>query len=176
MNNDMTAALFTVEELDEAHPHWAEFVRCLEQIAPEQAPFVLGEYARHLPCHLLVALQENQVVGFLRFGVQTIGVEENCPPLTLAGVPLTEAKIHAYAVREERRGHGIGTALQRRAIAVARELGCHQLSSHSSYERKANCHVKLSLGFCALPERQGSIHFLMPLRALQNDSDGKVCA
>jgi GNAT superfamily N-acetyltransferase len=169
MNNDTTAALFTIEEWDEAHPRWAEFVRCLEETAPEQAPFVLGEYARHLPCHLLVAVKENQVVGFLRFGVQAIGAEEDCPPLTLEGVPLTEAKIHAYAVREERCGHGIGTALQRRAIAVARDLGCHQLSSHSSYERAANCRVKLSLGFCALPERQGSIRFLMPLRAVQED-------
>jgi len=169
MNSGTTAAPFTVEGWDETHPRWAEFVRCLEQTAPEQAPFVLGEYARHLPCRLLVALQEAQVVGFLRFGIQAIGAEEDCPPLTLEGVALTEAKIHAFAVREERRGHGIGTALQRRAIAVARELGCHQLSSHSSYEREANCHVKLSLGFCALPERQGSIRFLMPLRAVQED-------
>lgn len=169
MNHGTTAAPFTVEGWDETHPRWAEFVRCLEQAAPEQAPFVLGEYASHLPCRLLVALQEAQVVGFLRFGVQAIGAEEDSPPLTLRGDLLTEAKIHAFAVREDHRGHGIGTALQQGAIAVARELGCHQLSSHSSYEREANCHVKLSLGFCALPERQGSIRFLMPLRNVQED-------
>lgn len=163
MNNSKIATPFTIEEWDEAPPRWADFVQCLEQTAPEQAPFVLGESARHLPCHLLVALQEAQVVGFLRFGVQPIAAEEDCPPLALDGVPLTEAKIHAFAVREECRGHGIGTALQRRAIAVAGQMGCHQLASHSSYEREANCHVKLSLGFCALPERQGSIRFLMPL-------------
>lgn len=175
MTNSMIAATFTVEEWEESHPQWADFVQCLEQTAPEQAPFVLGEYARHLPCRLIVALQKAQVVGFLRFGVQPIGAEENCSPLTLDSVLLTEAKIHAFAVREECRGHGIGTALQERAIAVARELGCHQLSSHSSYEREANCHVKLSLGFCALPERQGSIRFLMPLHpVLPFDHEKKV--
>lgn len=169
MNNSTATAPFTIEEWDEAHPRWAEFVRCLEQTAPEQAPFVLGEYARHLPCHLLVAVQDDQVAGFLRFGVQAVGADAGCPPLTLDGLALTEAKIHAFAVREERRGQGLGTALQRRAIALARGLGCHQLSSHSSYERAANCHLKLALGFCAQPEPGGSIRFLMPLRAAGED-------
>jgi len=37
MNSGTTAAPFTVEGWDEAHLRWAEFVRCLEQTAPEQA-------------------------------------------------------------------------------------------------------------------------------------------
>jgi len=44
-------------------------VRCLEETAPEQAPFVLGDYARHLPCYLSAAFQNDQIVGFLRFGI-----------------------------------------------------------------------------------------------------------
>ena len=153
---------FTIQEWDEAHPRWMEFVQCLEQTAPEQTPFVLGEYSRNLPCYLAVALKEEQVVGFLRFGIQQIGPEANCPPLILNGVALTEAKIHAFAVREEQRGQGIGTALQKWAIGRAKERGCYQLASHSSYERAANYHVKLSLGFAAQPENQ-SVYFLMPL-------------
>ncbi len=139
-------------------------MQCLEQVAPEQSPFVLGEYSRHLPCHLCVALQENQVVGFLRFGIQWIGPEESCPPLALDGALLTEAKIHAFAVREERRGQGMGTALQQWAIQRAKALGCYQLVSHTSYDNAANLHVKLSLGFAAHPENQ-SVRFLMPLRS-----------
>ena len=161
---------FFLQELMEDHPRWPNFVRCLEQTAPEQAPFVLGEYARHLPCYLSVALQADRIVGFLRFGVQPIGAEEQRPPLILEGVILTEAKIHAYAVRPECRDQGIGTALQRQAIRRAQELGCYQLASHSGYgpETSASHHVKLSLGFSAQPEAHGdqqSIRFLMPLKA-----------
>lgn len=104
---------FSLQELAEDHLRWPDFVRCLEETAPEQAPFVLGDYARHLPCCLCVAFQDDQIVGFLRFGVQPVGAEEQCPPLVLNGVTLTEAKIHAFAVHPERRGQGIGTALQR---------------------------------------------------------------
>jgi GNAT superfamily N-acetyltransferase len=159
---------FTVEEWGEGHPRWPEFVRCLEETAPEQAPFVLGEYARRLPCHLLVALCGGRVAGFLRFGVQPLGPESGWPPLALHGAPLTEAKIHAFAVRPEDRRRGIGTALQMSAITRARALGCHQLASHSGAESAANHRVKLALGFSALPEsHEGgrSIYFLMPLRA-----------
>ncbi len=80
---------------------------------------------------------------------------------------LTEAKIHAFAVRPERRRQGIGTALQKQAIARARQIGCHQLVSHSGFESHANHRVKLALGFSALPVTHGnsrSIFFLMPLQ------------
>ena len=161
---------FSLQELTEDHPRWPDFVRCLEETAPEQAPFVLDEYARHLPCYLSVAFQDDQIVGFLRFGIQPIGAEEHCPPLDLGGTILTEAKIHAFAVRPECCNQGIGSALQRQAIRRARELGCYQLASLSGFgpETSASHHVKLSLGFSALPEAHGnqrSIRFLMPLKA-----------
>jgi GNAT superfamily N-acetyltransferase len=159
---------FTFEEWDETHPRWGEFLRCLEQVAPDQAPFVCGERYRAHPSHLLVALQEDEVAGFLRFAVQPIGPEAKCPPLMLDGLPLTEAKIHAFAVREASRGLGIGTELQRRAIRRARELGCYQVASYSSYGRDANHHIKLSLGFGAQPELHGDdqqgVYFILPLR------------
>ncbi len=164
MTEPQTEKLFSIEPWESNHPRWGEFVECLQQVAPEQAPFVLGDYSRHLPCHLCVALQENRVAGFLRFGIQPIGPEENCPPLALGGIALTEAKIHAFAVREEKRRQGIGTALQKWAIRRAVELGCYQLVSHTSYQSTANLHVKLSLGFAAHPEN-GSVRFLMPLRS-----------
>lgn len=159
---------FSIEEWDETHPRWSEFVSCLEEVAPDQVPFVLGEAYRALPCCLLVALQASQVAGFLRFAVQPIGPEARCPELLLDGVLLTEAKIHAFAVREDARGQGIGTALQVQALRRAREIGCYQVASYSSYGRDANHHIKLSLGFAAQPEVHGDNHqgvyFLMPLR------------
>ena len=160
---------FSLQELAGGHLRWPDFVRCLEETAPEQAPFVLGDYARHLPCYLFVAFQDEQIVGFLRFSIQPVGAEEQCPSLILNGVTLTEAKIHAFAVHPGRRGQGIGTALQRQAIRSARDLGCYQLASHSGCgpDTSASHHVKLSLGFSALPEAHGdqrSIRFLMPLQ------------
>ena len=137
-------------------------------MAPEQAPFVLGDRYRACQSYLLVALQTGQVVGFIRFAVQPIGPEAKCPTLCLNGVQLTEAKIHAFAVREDARGRGIGTELQRQTIRRAKALGCYQVASYSSYGRDANHHIKLSLGFAAQPEVHGDDHqgvyFLMPLQ------------
>jgi GNAT superfamily N-acetyltransferase len=159
---------YSIEEWDEKHPRWQEFVACLNAVAPEQVPFVLGEHYRAYQSHLLVALQSNQVVGFIRFAVQPIGPEAKCPTLCLNGVPLTEAKIHAFAVREDARCQGIGKELQRRTIRRAKALGCYQVASYSSYGRDANHHLKLSLGFAAQPEVHGDNHqgvyFVMPLQ------------
>ncbi|HJQ31287.1 MAG TPA: GNAT family N-acetyltransferase, partial [Pyrinomonadaceae bacterium] len=84
------------------------------------------------------------------------------------GVRLTEAKIHAFAVREDARGQGIGSELQRQTIRRAKALGCYQVASYSSYGRDANHHIKLSLGFGAQPEVHGDNHqgvyFVMPLQ------------
>jgi GNAT superfamily N-acetyltransferase len=158
---------YSIEEWDETHPRWHEFLACLEVVAPDQAPFVLGEYYRAYSSYLFVALQLDQVVGFIRFAVQPIGSEEKCPLLYLNGIQLTQAKIHAFAVHERARNQGIGTELQRQTIQRARALGCYQVASYSSYGRDANHHIKLSLGFAVQPEVHGDnhqgIYFLMPL-------------
>jgi len=161
-------ANYLIEEWNETHPRWNEFVTCLKIVAPEQAPFVFEEYYRASQSHLLVALQSNEVVGFIRFAVQPIGSEEKCPTLYFNGAQLTEAKIHAFAVQESARNQGIGTELQRQTIRRAKALGCYQVSSYSSYGHDANHHVKLSLGFAAQPEVHGEnhqgIYFIMPLQ------------
>ncbi len=86
----------------------------------------------------------------------------------LGETPLTEAKIHGFTVRPASCFRGIGTMLQRWAIARARGLGCHQVASYSCYDRAANYRIKLSLGFAAQPEVHGDneqrVYFLMPLR------------
>ena len=149
-----------IEVCLEGSPRWEEFVTCLNDVAPEQAPFVLGDYARHLPCRLLIAIEGDRVVGFLRMGIQPIGAEEGQPHLGLA-----EAKIHAFGVRPESRRQGVGTALQVAAMELAASLNCHQLASHSSYDRYENLGLKLALGFCAAPDSNGSgIRLFMPLK------------
>jgi GNAT superfamily N-acetyltransferase len=160
---------FQIEEWDSSHPRYAEFMACLEAVAPEQAPFVAGGgFFNTFPCVLLVALQGQQIAGFLRFAVLPIGPEAHCPTLTLDGQVLVEAKIHAFAVHPDFRNQGIGTALQRHAIRRATQLGCYQLASYSAYGRDANYHVKLALGFAVQPETHGDgekgVYFMMPLR------------
>jgi GNAT superfamily N-acetyltransferase len=158
---------FLIEEWSETHPRWDEFIKCIEVVAPDQKPFVCGKYYKDYASYLLIALEFGEIAGFLRFAVQPIGPEAKCPSLLLNGKQLSEAKIHAFAVREASRGKGIGTELQRQAIRRAKELGCYQLASYSSYGRDANHHIKLSLGFGAQPEVHGDnqqgVYFIMPL-------------
>ncbi len=159
--------MFQIEEWDAGHPRYAEFIECLQIAAPEQAQFVEGGFFQSYPCHLLVAIQDERVAGFLRFAVVPIGAETGCPALEVEGKTLLEAKIHAFAVQPDCRGQGIGTALQKRAIRLAGELGCYQLASYSLYEKEANYHIKLALGFGVQPEVHGDekgAYFILPLR------------
>ena len=92
------------------------------------------------------------VMGILVFVVQPIGPEMDCPVLCdPTGTPLTELKIRAFHVREEHRGQGIGTALQREALREAGRFGCYQVRSRSDFSRAANYAIKLKLGFAAHP-------------------------
>ena len=160
--------LRSFEEWDDSHGRYHQFLDFLRDVVPEQVEFVLGEYYRRHRSYLMVALQGEALVGAIRFAVQPIGPEARCPVVCLDGVELTEAKIHVFAVRPESRGHHIGTQLQQWVIRRARALGCHQVASYSCYDRMANYHIKLSLGFAVQPEVHGDnvqgVYFLMPLR------------
>lgn len=161
---------FQIEKWTVDHPRYADFLACVTASAPEQMQFLQESYFQTFPCYLLVALQEGQVAGFLQFAVLPIGPEFNCPTLILDGKTLVEAKIHAFAVHPSFRDRGIGTALQKGAIRWARQLGCYQLASQSAYDKEANYHVKLSLGFAVQPERHGEnekgVYFIMPLKTV----------
>lgn len=161
------------EEWGTDHPRFQEFVDFLQDVAPDQVPFVVGDsYARH-PSYLCVACEDRAPVGAIRFAMQPIGPEARCPTLQLSGTTLTEAKIHVFAVHPTSRGRGIGTQLQKWVIQRARDLGCHQVASYSCYDRKANYRIKLSLGFAAQPEVHGDneqgVYFLMPLRTAADE-------
>jgi len=161
---------YSIEIWSEKHPKYQDFLECLKKVVPDQLPFVEGDFYRNVPTCLYVATFEQIVIGFLRIAIQPIGPEANCPPLTYKGKILSEAKIHAFAVREEYRNQGVGRALQEKAISLAKEKGCHQLSSYSPYQCVANHQVKLGLGFAAQPETHTEadkqvkgVYFIMPL-------------
>ena len=161
------------EAWDASHPRFSEFLQFLQLVAADQVQFVVGEYYARYESHLLVALDDGEVAGAIRFAVQPIGPEARCPVVHLRETPLTEAKIHVFAVRPVSRCRGIGTQLQRWVIARARGLGCHQVASYSCYDKEANWHIKLLLGFAVQPEvhkpevhgdNEKGAYFLMPLR------------
>lgn len=161
---------FTIEEWSATHPRWHYLVRLME--AEEQADYwEQEEHFAQFTHYFLVALQGDELLGFLQFFLQPMGPDRDCPLLYLHGMMLIEAKIIAFGVRKEWRRYGVGRALQERAISRARELGCHQLRSYSSNEpaHAANYQLKLAMGFGAQPEFRGEgntgVNFIMPLRS-----------
>lgn len=124
----------------------------------------------HERSHILVAHHDEEILGFLRYVVQPIGPDNDCPPVCLEEKYLREAKILAFAVRQAYRRRGIGRALQERLIEIARTDGLYQIRSHSGGESSANRALKLALGFGVHPIIRGDDHrgayFILPLSAL----------
>ena len=166
MSHDLSIARW-----DTSHPRWAELTKLfvdLDHGGDIEAKTV--DY--HLGLYTLVAFTPAEVVGFLRFWTQEIGVDEDRPPFLVAGRPAVEAKSVAFAIRPEWRRRGIGRRLQEAAIEWARELTCYQLRSRSPYRCRENHSLKLSMGFAVQPALQEppnapdpSAYFLLPLCA-----------
>jgi GNAT superfamily N-acetyltransferase len=156
------------------HPRFDELRKVIE--AEQQTHYLTFEAEWHRSSHVLVALYKTDNVGFLRFVVQEIGPDNEQPSVYLNGVALTEAKVLAFGVIEDARNRGIGRMLQQAAITWARELGCHQVRSHSAGKSQANHHLKLSMGFAVHPIIRGDdvhgVYFIMPLHPLPESSEG----
>jgi GNAT superfamily N-acetyltransferase len=136
---------YRIESWSPSHPRWHELVGLFA--AEGQLRWVLPDETELRPStHVLAALVRDEPVGFLAFIVQEIGPADGVPPLGL-----TEAKVLAFGVSVASRGRGIGTALQRRALERARELGCYQVRSVTDARREENVRVKIRLGFGAHP-------------------------
>ena len=150
---------------------WADYLRWPEVLAAVaalgQGGWVAAAAPWHRSAHLLGALDGGAVAGFLRFVVQEIGPELDRPPVMLGDRALTEAKVLAFGVLPAFRGRGLGRALQEAAIARARQLGCHQVRSHSGGANTENHQLKLSLGFGIHPIVRGEdttgAYFILPL-------------
>lgn len=134
-----------IESWNESSPRWAELVELFD--TQDQLRWVLPDEERLRPSsEVLAAVADDEPVGFLVFLIQEIGPPDNCPAFGQ-----TEAKVVAFAVRTEYRRRGIGTALQRRALEVARQLGCYQVRSVTDVWRDQNRQLKLALGFGVHP-------------------------
>ena len=161
-----------IEEWHLDHPRWPEVFELIENLG--QVRWVTFNAAWHTSTHLLVASTPNHVVGFLRYVIQDIGVEEDLPPVTLKDTTLREAKVIAFGVAPDRRRQGIGRALQEHLIQVCRTQKCFQIRSHSDTANIANWQLKLSLGFAIHPlipaQGKDGAYFLLPLGSSQNTS------
>ena len=144
-----------------------QMVEFLEKTAPEQVPFVIGDYFKHGLNIAFGYIEKKELKACIRYCIQPIGYEQKTAPLTYKGKVLTEAKINAFAVENDCRNKGIGKNLQKTLIEDAKQRGCYQLSSYSTFDKEANYAVKIALNFCIQPEiqpdgTQGS-YFLMKL-------------
>ena len=165
-------AAIIIEEWHAGHPRWNELGILIDQL--EQTDWVCFVAGWHLSSHMLVAATPACVVGFLRYVIQEIGVEEDLPPVTLNSTVLTEGKVLAFGVARDMRRQGIGRRLQQQLIHDCRIHGCFQIRSHSSAKNVENHRLKLSLGYAIQPliptANKDGAYFLLPLRALQPES------
>lgn len=157
----------SIERWTSAHPRWPELmslpdVRDLDLEAKTQA--------WHLGTYTLVALEDDEIAGVLRFWTQVIGLDEDRPPSIVDGRPAIEAKVVTLYVIGRYRRRGVGRRLQVAAVLWARELGCYQVRSRSSYDATGNHAMKGSLGFGVSPGRdrpdgaEQTAFFVLPLR------------
>ena len=155
-----------IEEWVADHPRWPEARQVIETL--NQIGWADLTMDCHRSSHLLVALDNDRVVGFLRYILQEIGADQGRPSVEYQGQPLLEAKVLAFGVLPEHRNQGIGRALQEDLLAQAKRKGCYQIRSRSSGDNRANHHLKLSLGFAVHPiatsKDECGVYFVMPLR------------
>jgi GNAT superfamily N-acetyltransferase len=131
-------------------PRWMEWRAYAE--AAGLVHGIIDEHGLKPDSHFLAALLDGQLVGVLMFLIQPIGPEMDVPAICDGeGEPLTEAKIRAFHVLPSYRNQGIGTALQQRAVEMARHLGCYQVRSRSELTAQSNYAVKRKLGFAMHP-------------------------
>ena len=153
---------------DQSHPRWPELMQLA--IAVEQDRWVTIKFDWHTSTHILVALQDDKVVGFLRFDRQEIGADMERPLVTYNDKPLIEAKVMAFAVAEPYRNQGIGRAMQNAALREAKKLGCYQLRSFSNGGKPVNHHLKISMGFGIHPHvREDDDRGMFLIMPLQNE-------
>lgn len=161
----------TVEIWNPDYPRYPELTALIARLGQED--WVAFKADWHLADHMLVALSSGEVVGFLRYVIQEIGVEEDQPPFTHNGETLREAKVIAFGVAPEHRRKGIGRALQGRLIEESRAAGLHQIRSHSSAQNTENHRLKLSLGYAIHPlvtsRGKDGAYFVLPLKTTSQE-------
>jgi GNAT superfamily N-acetyltransferase len=159
----------TIEQWESQHARWLELIALVTRL--NQMDWFTFTAVWHSSSHVLVAQRNVETVGFLRFVIQDIGPDMDCPPIQWKGENLREAKVIAFGVLPTQRRQGIGRKLQESLRQQAQALGCYQIRSHSSGDNLANHQLKLSLGYGAHPITRGDdrrgVYFILPLRRLE---------
>src|SRR6185436_6771878 len=127
MNKPSRQAETYIEEWDDHHPRFPALMDFIHREG--QSDWATFNADWHQSSHLLVARRAQALVGFLRFVIQPIGPDADCPPIQFKGGNLLEAKVLAFAVDKAYQRRGIGRQLQETLIQRAQALGCHQIRS-----------------------------------------------
>jgi GNAT superfamily N-acetyltransferase len=117
----------TIEEWDPQHARWSELLALVAELGQRDWFTFTAEW--HSSSHVLVAQRNSEIVGFLRFVLQDIGPDSDCPPISWKGQNLQEAKVIAFGVVPGLRRQGIGRRLQETLQGQAQILGCYQIRS-----------------------------------------------
>lgn len=156
-----------VERWTNEHPRWVELMS-FEDVQDLDLEAKVQDW--HLGTYTLVALVDDEIAGVVRFWTQVVGVDEDRPPTLVDDRPAVEAKVVTLHVVDRYRRRGIGRRLQLGAVAWAREIGCYQVRSRSSYAAAGNHAMKAVLGFGISPGRERpdgadpTAFFVLPLR------------
>jgi GNAT superfamily N-acetyltransferase len=152
-------------EIDDTHTLWPELLELVKSVE-QRLEWLTSKEDYHLSNHVLVAVENNVLIGFLRFTVREFGwpLGDGISPITFNGKKLIEAKVETFGVRKNYQNKGVGRVLQKETMKRAKEIGCYQLRSKSACHAKANYHLKISLGFGVQPHRkEQAVYFVKAL-------------
>lgn len=175
-----------IETFTTTHRLWPAYLAHLEQ--HQMRRWVINDQGQpNHDTYFLGCAAGEVVVGHLSLKRQPIVIpatawnnNQEHPLLDATNAPRCEAFVQTFAVDEAQRRQGIGTALQRAGLALARELGCYQMRSWSSLDKLANYALKLKLGFAVHPaifetgsgQRISGAYFIRPVHQPENVADG----
>jgi GNAT superfamily N-acetyltransferase len=149
----------TICEVAEHTEAYYSLMATAEQL--DQVRYVLAQ-KNHCQSVLFGAFMEAHCVGFLRLVLQTLGQEEQRPPIFDRGAqPLREGYVEAFGVLLSFRRRGIGQALQEYAIAYCRDHHCYQIRSRSPVTSRENYALKLKMGYAIHPSHENDSYYFI---------------
>src|SRR5687768_14582282 len=77
-----------IEEWTSEQARWSELLQLVTQLNQRDWFNFTGEW--HFSSHVLVARRGSEILGFLRFVIQDIGPDTDCPPVQWKGENLRE--------------------------------------------------------------------------------------
>lgn len=144
-----------IAEYTPDHPQWPAFIEHLKRT--NMLPHATDDGQPKADGVYLVAHDAASPVGHIALKRQPLVVpasylcDDRQQPLSDSAGPLFETFVQTFAVEEGHHGRGYGRALQQAAVQKSRALGCYQMRSWSSVDRRENYALKISLGFAVQP-------------------------